>query len=308
VDGGEEGLGEELGRLAGARNEDPLLPAMVLLRGEPAPDLVALATQPGVVIRSGSATIRSAEMHVRKLLGIRSMLMEQAQSARQLRAQLTAQEALLDEAHADIVLRLAWAAEYRDDVTGHHAHRVGVLAGLIAGEMGINEQATALIAGAAPLHDLGKIAIPDGLLRKPGALSPDERQQMMEHARLGSDVLAGSRHPLLREAELIARSHHEWWDGNGYPDGLRGERIPVSARIVAVADVFDSLTHDRPYRRALGREETLQYIKDGRGAQFDPAVVDALLRVIASGAVARVDATDVVAWPDAAGKRPSAAP
>jgi len=222
-----------------------------------------------------------------------------ADSPRSLRAQLTAQTAMLEEAISDVVQRLAWAAEYRDDVTGQHAQRVGLLAGLLAEELGIEEPMRGIIAGAAPLHDLGKIAIPDGILHKPGPLTASERILIETHASLGADLLSGSRHPLIREAERVARSHHEWWNGNGYPDGLRGEEIPRSARVVAVADVFDSLTHDRPYRRACTIEETLASITEGSGAQFEPAIVDALARLRSSGALARVDATDIVAWPDA---------
>ncbi|MEX2611230.1 MAG: diguanylate cyclase [Gemmatimonadota bacterium] len=218
-----------------------------------------------------------------------------------LRARLTAQTAMLEEAVSDVVQRLAWAAEYRDDVTGQHAQRVGLLTGLLAEELGIEEPLRGIMAGAAPLHDLGKIAIPDGILHKPGPLTASERILIETHASLGADLLSGSRHPLIREAERVARSHHEWWNGSGYPDGLRGEEIPRSARIVAVADVFDSLTHDRPYRPACTIEETMASIVEGSGVQFDPAVVDALSRLRASGALARVDATEIVAWPDAAG-------
>lgn len=201
---------------------------------------------------------------------------------------LEASTARLEEAYGELLLRLAWAAEYRDDVTGHHAERVGRLCGMLAREMGLSEEDTGRIEMAAPLHDLGKIAVPDAVLRKPDPLTPTERELMARHCQVGADLLAGSRHPLVQEAERIARFHHERWDGDGYPDGLAGEEIPVSARITAVADAYDSLTDTRPYRPAVSREEALEVIVEDRGGHFDPDIVDALLRIDEAGALERL--------------------
>lgn len=196
---------------------------------------------------------------------------------------LEASSARLDEAYAELLVRLAWAAEYRDDVTGQHAERVARLCGLIALELGRPADEAGRIEQASLLHDLGKIAVPDSILHKPNELTPTEQEIMQRHTVVGADLLAGSRHPLLQEAERVARSHHERWDGAGYPDGLPGEEIPISARITAVADAFDSLTQARPYRPAVGTEDALARIRDDSGVHFDPAVVDALLALHLDG-------------------------
>ena len=196
---------------------------------------------------------------------------------------LEASSARLREAYGELLLRLAWAAEYRDDTTGQHTERVGRLCGMLAEELGLSEEDTGRIELAAPLHDLGKVAVPDSILHKPDRLTPTEREIMAQHCEIGAKLLAGSRHPLLQEAHRIARYHHERWDGNGYPDGVSGEAIPLSARITAVADAYDSLTDTRPYQRAFSREEALERIVVDRGKHFDPQVVDALLRLHEAG-------------------------
>ena len=198
---------------------------------------------------------------------------------------LEASSARLQEAYGELLLRLAWAAEYRDDVTGEHAERVGRLCGMLARELGLSEEETGQIEMAAPLHDLGKIAVPDSVLHKPDPLTPTEKEIMYRHCVVGADLLAGSRHPLVRAAETIARSHHERWDGDGYPDGLAGTDIPLAARITAVADAFDSLTETRPYRPAVSRDEAMERIIEDRGQHFDPDVVDALVRLYEAGSL-----------------------
>ncbi|HSH44802.1 MAG TPA: HD domain-containing phosphohydrolase, partial [Longimicrobiales bacterium] len=212
-----------------------------------------------------------------------------------LQDRLTAQAAQLEEAQGEILARLAWAAEYRDYVTGSHAERVSWLAGRLARELGQDDDAVGRIEKAALLHDLGKIGVPDAVLKKPGELTEDERELMQEHCLVGARILSGSRHALLREAELIARSHHERWDGGGYPDGLSGEDIPLSARITAVADTLDSLTHDRPYREGITHDAALTVIREERGHQFDPGVVDALFRLEERGELRTLEETADVA-------------
>lgn len=182
----------------------------------------------------------------------------------------------------DILERLAIAGEYRDDDTGEHTKRVGELSASIARELNLSKSEIDLIHRTAPLHDLGKIGIPDAILLKPGRLTDEEFDVMKTHTTIGARILGSGNSPLLRKAETIAISHHERWDGSGYPTGLSGEQIPQAGRIVAVADVFDALTHDRPYKKAWTVEEAVAEITDQRGRQFDPAVVEAFLQVLDS--------------------------
>jgi PAS domain S-box-containing protein len=186
----------------------------------------------------------------------------------------------LEEAQFETLARLAAAAELRDDETGEHTRRVGELAGCIAHEIGLSQEVQRLIRFAAPLHDVGKIGVPDGILLKPGRLTPEEFEQIKAHTTLGAQMLSGGAFALLAMAEEIAISHHERWEGGGYPHGLSGEGIPISGRIVAVADVFDALTHDRPYKRAWTREAAIEEIAAQRGRHFDRDVVDGFLAVM----------------------------
>jgi putative nucleotidyltransferase with HDIG domain len=176
---------------------------------------------------------------------------------------------------ADTLRRLALAAEYRDDNSPEHTQRVATLAARMARHLGESDRMVWLVRQAAPLHDVGKIAIPDSILLKPGRLEPEEFEVVKTHAVLGARVLAGEGSELLGVAERIARSHHERWDGGGYPDGLAGEAIPLVARLVAVADVFDVLVHERPYKEAWSVEAAAGEIRAGAGTQFDPGVVAA---------------------------------
>jgi putative two-component system response regulator len=188
----------------------------------------------------------------------------------------------LEGAQIEILERLARAAEYRDDETGHHAQRVGHMSAIIAREMGAAEEEVVLLRRAAPLHDVGKIGIPDDLLLKQGKLTTEEFDEMKKHASIGAGILAGSKFPVLQLAEKIALYHHENWDGTGYMR-MEGTRIPRAAQIVHAADVFDALTHERPYKRAWSVEEAIQEIEDLKGRFFDPEVVEGLLAVHAAG-------------------------
>ncbi len=183
----------------------------------------------------------------------------------------------LENAHIEVLERLARAAEYRDDATGRHTKRVGQLSGLLARALGLPLEEVLLIRRAAPLHDVGKIGIPDHILLKEGPLTPDEFELMQGHTTIGANILAGGWFPLLRMAEEIALTHHERWDGSGYPRGLEEEGIPLPGRIVAVADTFDALTHVRPYKAAWTVEDALTEIRRCSGKQFDPEIVAALM-------------------------------
>lgn len=179
------------------------------------------------------------------------------------------------EAKLELVHRLALAAEYRDDVTGAHNYRISCFAEMIASQMGYNSAYCELIFHAASLHDIGKIAIPDSVLLKRGPLTEDERGVMEQHVSFGANLLAGGKHDLLRMAHNIALTHHERWDGTGYPSGLAGSQIPIEGSIVAVCDVFDALTNERPYKAPWPMEDAVREIESLSGSAFNPAVVEA---------------------------------
>ena len=181
----------------------------------------------------------------------------------------------LDDARLEMLQRLARASEYRDDNTGEHTQRVGRTSALVARTLDLGEEDVELIGHAATLHDIGKIAVPDLILLKPGRLTGEEFELIKTHVRAGADMLSNSRSPMLQVAERIALTHHEWWDGSGYLAGMRGDEIPLAGRIVAIADVFDALTHDRPYKQAIPLDQALGEIRSLSGRQFDPQVVEA---------------------------------
>ncbi|MCL6707597.1 response regulator [Pseudomonas sp. R2.Fl] len=178
----------------------------------------------------------------------------------------------------EIIWRLARAVEYRDGHTGNHVSRVAEISRLIALELGFEESRAHMLYLAAPLHDIGKIGIADAILTKPGALTPEELAEMRRHVEIGVSILEDGTSELVKVACLIAGGHHEKWDGSGYPKGIAGGDIPVEARIVAVADVFEALCSERPYKRAWSQEEAFAEIRAGRGKHFDPACVDAFVR------------------------------
>jgi cyclic di-GMP phosphodiesterase len=177
----------------------------------------------------------------------------------------------------ETVERLARAIEMHDPETGRHIDRMASVTALLGQRLGLDAEQTLLLRAAAPMHDVGKIATPDSVLHKDGPLSASERKLMEVHTSVGHEILDDSESELLRMAATIALTHHEWFDGSGYPRGLRGEEIPLVGRIAAVADVFDALLSDRPYRPAFTVEETMGMIASERSTHFDPAIVDALL-------------------------------
>jgi putative two-component system response regulator len=185
----------------------------------------------------------------------------------------------------EILDRLARAAEYRDDDTGQHTYRVGHVAALISQKLNVPASRVELIRRAAPLHDVGKIGVPDNILLKPGRLTPEEFDIIKPHTTIGAALLSGGHSEMVKIAETIALTHHERWDGTGYPAGLKGEEIPLEGRIVAIADVFDALSHDRPYKKAWPLEECVAEIERNSGRQFDSQVVAAFLELWNSGAL-----------------------
>jgi putative two-component system response regulator len=186
----------------------------------------------------------------------------------------------LEETRIEMLERLSMAAEYRDDTTGRHTERVGNVAAELATAIGVSADEARLIRRASALHDVGKIGIPDALLLKPSKLTDSEMAVMRTHTTIGANILGGSHAPLLQLAEVIAASHHERWDGAGYPRKLAGTDIPLVGRIVSVADAFDALTNDRAYRRARPLRDGMLEIIAHSGTQFDANVVDALQRII----------------------------
>jgi putative two-component system response regulator len=181
----------------------------------------------------------------------------------------------LDRTRLESVIRLARLAEYRDDATYEHPQRVGRTAALLAERLGLAPDTVEAIRTAATLHDVGKVGVPDRILLKPGRLTAAEFELMKSHTLIGAEILSGSTWPLLQMAEEIAVSHHERWDGTGYPDGHTEEEIPLSGRIVIVADNFDALTHSRPYAEAWEPDKAAAEIRRQSGQHFDPQVVDA---------------------------------
>jgi cyclic di-GMP phosphodiesterase len=211
-------------------------------------------------------------LRVRALLETRRLQRRLAEHNQQLEEAVAERTRELEASQVEMLQRLAIAADLRDDETGQHTQRVGHLAGRLALALGLGPKRADLIARAAPLHDIGKIGVSDAILRKPGKLTDDEFRQMKDHATVGARILEGGRSELIRLAELIARHHHERWDGTGYSAGLAGEAIPLEARIVAVVDFFDALTHERPYRGAVAVDRTLDMIRESIGTHFDSAV------------------------------------
>ena len=188
----------------------------------------------------------------------------------------------LEIAQAETVRRLSMAVEFRDEATGEHIERIGRFSTLLAEQIGMDPDFCEKIGHAAPLHDVGKVAIPDAILLKPGPLTAEERKIVETHAEEGHRLVRGSSSSILDMAATIALGHQEKWDGTGYPRGLAGEAIPIEARIVAVADVFDALTSDRVYRKAFAVERAVAIMREQRGRHFDPVLLDAFLEVLAT--------------------------
>jgi len=192
-------------------------------------------------------------------------------------ARLTAK---IKEAHMDTIFRLAAAAEFRDHDTAMHLERMSRYSAFIAEAMGLPRAEVELIRMSSPMHDVGKIGIPDAILLKPGRLDAEERKVMETHATIGASLLSGSEAEIMRASETVAAMHHEKWNGKGYPNGIEGEKIHLHARIVALADVFDALSSKRCYKAAMPLEKVMAIVKEERGEHFDPQVVDAFMTVL----------------------------
>ena len=178
------------------------------------------------------------------------------------------------EANLETIFRLAVAAEHKDEDTAAHIRRMSRFCAILARRCRLLPNEAEVILHASPLHDVGKLGIPDAILRKPGSLTPEEWVVMRQHSTLGGRILMNSASELLRAGHIIALTHHEKWDGSGYPKGLRGEEIPLQGRICAIADVFDALTSERPYKKAFSNEKAFEILEEGKGKHFDPELID----------------------------------
>jgi putative two-component system response regulator len=210
---------------------------------------------------------------VKQAIERRQLLIDKRIYTQRLETRIREQTLSIRRAHEETIHRLVTASLYRDEETGAHIRRVGLYSATMAEALGWSPDDVDYIRMAAPMHDVGKIGIPDAILRKPGKLTPQEYEIMKRHTTIGAEMLAGSTSPVLQLAHRIALSHHERWDGQGYPSGLAGDEISDCARIVALVDVYDALTHDRVYRKALPEAEVIAHIEDGAGKHFDPFLV-----------------------------------
>jgi len=217
---------------------------------------------------------------IRNLLKLREQQRIIQNRARWLEDQVALSTAQIIERERETLLRLARAGEYRDEETGNHVLRMARYSWLIARELGLSAGECDEIEYAAPMHDIGKIGIPDHILLKPGRLTSQEFSIMQEHCQIGFSILEGSPSRYLRLGAEIALYHHEHWDGKGYPEGLSGTDIPISARIVAIADIYDALTSRRPYKEPWPVEDAVLYIQEQAGRQLDPACVEAFTKVL----------------------------
>ena len=215
-------------------------------------------------------------LRLRNALRLRFLSLEQEAQNQLLEQRVLERTEELEHAQLDLIQRLAYVSEFRDDETHRHTQRVGSLSATLAGVLGLPAAHVETIRLAAPLHDIGKIGVPDAILLKQGRLSPAEFEVMKLHTVYGARILAGGRTDLIRAAEQLALTHHERWDGSGYPNGLRGDEIPFISRIVSAADIFDALTHARPYKAAWPVEQALAEIHSMEGRHLDPQVVQAL--------------------------------
>jgi putative two-component system response regulator len=258
-------------------NDRTLMPVMVLTADTTAPTKRRALSLGAQDFLTKPFETYEVTLRVKNLLRVRASYQSLTKDKERLEAAVQMRTQDLMQTQVEIVERLGLATEYRDDDTKAHTFRVGEMAAAIAEELGMDKEYVNQIRLAAPLHDLGKIGIPDNILLKPGKLTPEEYDQMKKHSEIGASILSGSSSELLKLAEEIALTHHERWDGSGYPRGLKGTDIPLSGRIVAVVDVFDALTHARAYKPAWSVADAIDEIRNCSGTQFDPDVVCSLI-------------------------------
>jgi putative two-component system response regulator len=218
-------------------------------------------------------------------LKLEARVLERTKALEEAHTELFNRAKEVEASQLEVLERLGACAEYRDDATGQHTQRVGELATQVAQALGLPQNQVELISKAAPLHDIGKIGISDAILLKPDRLNEVERNQVQKHTSIGANILRNGHSPLIQMAQEIALTHHERYDGLGYPNGLTGENIPISGRIVAIVDVYDALTHERPYKHAWTHEEAILEIQRQSGTGFDPRVVQVFVELLEHKAI-----------------------
>lgn len=259
------------------RRADPALGAVVAT-GVDDPATAERAVQVGVQgYLLKPFQMSEAQVNVANAVHWRRLEQENRRHRDRLSSLVEARTQALARSRAETIHRLAVAAEHRDMETSNHLERMSAFAAILARRAGLDRDVCEDIRLASPMHDIGKLGIPDHVLLHRGPFSAEQRQIMCTHTLLGHQILAGSESPLLELGATIALTHHEWWDGSGYPSGTAGERIPLVGRIVAIADVFDALASPRRYKRAFGIDETVQQMRAERGTHFDPELVDLFL-------------------------------
>jgi putative two-component system response regulator len=267
--------GVELTRRLRARDDYRLVP-IIMVTSVDDPQLRVSAVAAGATdFIQKPFDVTELQARVRNLLALRQAQCELADRAQWLAREVEVATRHLIDREEEIIWRLARAIEYRDGDTGEHVSRVAQISRLIAEGIGLEPERCRVIYLAAPLHDIGKIGIADAILSKPGKLTADEVAIMRRHVSIGARILENGSSEIIRTAELIAQSHHEKWDGTGYPDRLSGEDIPIEARVVAIADVFDALCSVRPYKQAWAIDNAYSEILRLAGSHFDPACVAA---------------------------------
>jgi len=257
---------------------DPLLPPIIILTAQHGKDYLLRSLNAGARdFISKPFDQNELLMRVRNLLDahLAHCMVYDQKAALESMVQKRTDE--LKQTRLQVVRRLGMAAEFRDEETGNHILRMSHISALLARTIGWDAAQCELILLASPMHDIGKIGIPDNILLKPGKFEPAEWEIMKTHTTIGGKLLEGDDSDLMRMAREIALSHHEKWDGSGYPAGLTGEDIPLSGRIAALADVYDALTSQRPYKKAWPVEDAVNLIKENRGKHFDPSLVDVFL-------------------------------
>lgn len=255
--------------------DDPVLPPIVMLTAQHGRDNLVQALAAGARDFIAKPFDRTELlMRVRNLLEAHLAHSLMHQQKQVLESMVRSRTDELRRTRLQVVQRLGMAAEHRDEETGSHILRMSHVCALLARGIGWSEAECELILHASPMHDVGKIGIPDAILLKPGAFEPEEWRIMKTHTEIGRKLLDGDDSELMRMARDIAYTHHEKWDGSGYPRGLAGAAIPIAGRIAAISDVFDALTSERPYKRAWPVKKALKLLRDNRGRHFDPALVD----------------------------------
>ncbi|MBI3479593.1 MAG: response regulator [Nitrosomonadales bacterium] len=257
---------------------DPLLPPVVILTAQQGKDYLLRALAEGARDFVGKPFDRvELLMRVRNLLDahLGNCIVHDQKAALEMLVLKSTEE--LRKTQLEVVRKLGRAAEYRDNETGLHIVRMSRCSEMLARSLGWDDASCELMLNASPMHDIGKIGIPDHILLKPGKFEPHEWEVMKTHTKIGATILAGGYSELIELARVIALTHHEKWDGSGYPEGIKGEAIPQAGRIVAVADVFDALASPRPYKKAWPVDDAVAYIKDNAGMHFDPEVVSHFL-------------------------------